>query len=358
MIHHIFDADLRHLQNREQIRTNLTCMQPALVGADSVSQGFGYLMDDNAHQDIPLVPGRKCEDGTCCEACSRNIFPTFATPAECSLQNFPGLETFTFNNIERVPAGTIIQFVRLIERVRRMMAYEYGLDLATILPLQTYSRKYVAGQSQSGGGGSEGDSVILHTDESTHTSYHYSCVLYLNTQGEDFEGGDFIFNDPKEGYVEPPRTDDEDESESGYGNEPGVSLAEEMERARNAKRSLVRFHPSKGAGVIFSSGWENMHEVEKLTSGTRYAVPSFFTTSPVPEMAYTMMVQGKPKVRSSESSISPLPAPSPFPTCDSLRSSPHALLSPMRTSPTTGCTCSLPTVTKSQPSLWAASRSC
>ena len=68
-----------------------------------------------------------------------------------------------------------------------------------------------------------------------------------------------------------------------------------MDRARKARRNLVRFHPSKGAAVIFSSGWENMHEVEKLTSGTRYAVPSFFTTSPVPEMAYTVMVQGKPK---------------------------------------------------------------
>ena len=145
-----------------------------------------------------------------------------------SSQAFPGLESFTFNNVERVPAGTILQFVRLIERVRRTMAYEYGLDLAKILPLQTYSRKYVAGQSQQGGGGGggEGDHVILHTDESTHTSYHYSCVIYLNTQGEDFEGGDFIFNDPKEGYEEPPRAEDDDDEESGYGNEPGVSLAE------------------------------------------------------------------------------------------------------------------------------------
>ena len=38
-----------------------------------------------------------------------------------------------------------------------------------------------------------------------------------------------------------------------------------------------------------------MHEVEKLTSGTRYAVPSFFTTCPVPEGAYAQMAVGKPK---------------------------------------------------------------
>jgi len=38
-----------------------------------------------------------------------------------------------------------------------------------------------------------------------------------------------------------------------------------------------------------------MHEVEKITSGTRYAVPCFFTTCPVPEQAYQGMSVGKPK---------------------------------------------------------------
>ena len=35
------------------------------------------------------------------------------------------------------------------------MAHEYGLDLKTILPLQAYARKYVAGTTQQGGGGGE-----------------------------------------------------------------------------------------------------------------------------------------------------------------------------------------------------------
>ena len=50
-----------------------------------------------------------------------------------------------------------------------------------------------------------------------------------------------------------------------------------------------------GAAVVFSSGWENMHEVETITSGTRYCVPAFFTTCPVPEAAYTQMSVGKPQ---------------------------------------------------------------
>ena len=38
--------------------------------------------------------------------------------------------------------------------------------------------------------------------------------------------------------------------------------------------------PTKGMANIFSSGWENMHEVQPLISGTRFAVPTFFTTNP------------------------------------------------------------------------------
>ena len=70
MLHKIFDADLQHLLTREQIRTNLTCMQPALTGAANAGNSMGYIMDDYAHKDLPLKEGRACEGGTCCEACS------------------------------------------------------------------------------------------------------------------------------------------------------------------------------------------------------------------------------------------------------------------------------------------------
>jgi hypothetical protein len=288
MLHHIFDADLRHLLGREKITKNVTCMQPDdAVGTEGSARRMNYIFDDMSHRDLPLTEGRRCEGGTCCDKCSRNIFPTFASSAEVSLGVFPELASLTFNDLESVAAGTILQFVRLIERVRRTIAYEYGLKLSTILPLQAYSRKYVAGMTQKGGGGGEGDFVTLHTDEATHSGYHYSCVLYLNTQGEDFEGGDFVFNDPAKTSGETVSTDEE-----GTDKEYYQSLVEEI---RRAGRELTPFHPTKGSAVIFSSGWENMHEVEKITSGIRYTVPCFFTTCPVPEAAYEQMHVGKPK---------------------------------------------------------------
>ena len=109
-------------------------------------------------------------------------------------------------------------------------------------------------------------------------------MLYLNDQGVDFTGGDFIFNDKaKEGM-----------SLAYLRRLEMLTMEEELERGRKFGRELTPFHPSRGAAVIFSSGWENMHEVYALESGTRYAVPSFFTTCPVPEQAYQQMHVGKP----------------------------------------------------------------
>lgn len=114
----------------------------------------------------------------------------------------------------------------------------------------------------------------------------------MSANVSQFTGGNFVFNDPL------PAAGQEEAKkrlEESYKNAPPMSLEEEIARARKARRDLIPFHPTTGAAVIFSSGWENMHEVEKLTSGTRYAVPSFFTTCPVPEGAYTQMAVGKPK---------------------------------------------------------------
>lgn len=317
MLHHIFDADSKHLLTREKLTTNLTCMQPDDSGGlEGASRRMNYIFDDGDHKNLPLAPGRKCEGGRCCDKCSRNVFPTFASDSESNLETFPELCALTFNDLEKVSAATIIQFVRLIERVRRTISHEYGLPLSTILPLQAYSRKYVAGTTQKGGGGGEGDFVTLHTDEATHDGYHYSCVLYLSTQGVDFEGGDFVFNDPakEKGDATSAKSQEEEEDidvddsllealRLGELPDTPLLIAEEEEEdsssledeIRRAGRDLTPFHPTRGAAVIFSSGWENMHEVEKITSGVRYAVPCFFTTCPVPDAAYDQMIVGKPK---------------------------------------------------------------
>jgi len=196
---------------------------------------------------VPLLEGRACRGGACCAACSRVTYDALITPAEAEAftreLDFVWPEDtghqFSLSKCAFRDARTSLLFVRYVERMRRAIAHEYGLPLATVTPLQTFVSCFEGEGAKQGG---------LHSDESTFGEFHYSCVLYLSSQGLDFEGGTFKWSDPPE--------------------------------AAGAPRVETPLAPSKGAAVVFSSGWENMHEVEPLASGKRYAVPSFFTTLP------------------------------------------------------------------------------
>ncbi|XP_023937549.1 2-oxoglutarate and iron-dependent oxygenase domain-containing protein 3 [Bicyclus anynana] len=77
-----------------------------------------------------------------------------------------------------------------------------------------------------------------HVDKVTYKSFHYTTLLYLSDYGIDFKGGRFVFIDEKiNSTVEP----------------------------RKARLSM------------FTSGAENTHYVEKVTSGVRYAMTIPFT---------------------------------------------------------------------------------
>lgn len=73
-----------------------------------------------------------------------------------------------------------------------------------------------------------------HVDKETYESFHYTTLLYLNDYGRDFEGGRFIFID------------------------------------KNNVNTTIE--PRKGRVSMFTSGSENLHAVERVKSGTRYAL--------------------------------------------------------------------------------------
>ncbi|CAG02580.1 unnamed protein product, partial [Tetraodon nigroviridis] len=75
----------------------------------------------------------------------------------------------------------------------------------------------------------------------TYGSFDYTSLLYLSNYGSDFTGGRFIFMD-------------------------------------NESNSTVE--PRAGRVSFFSSGSENIHRVEKVTWGTRYAITVSFTCDP------------------------------------------------------------------------------
>ncbi|XP_032358017.1 2-oxoglutarate and iron-dependent oxygenase domain-containing protein 3 [Etheostoma spectabile] len=85
-----------------------------------------------------------------------------------------------------------------------------------------------------------------HIDKVTYGSFDYTSLLYLSDYGTDFTGGRFIFMD------------------------------------QNDNRTV---EPRAGRVAFFSSGTENLHRVEKVTWGTRYAITVSFTCDPAHAIA-------------------------------------------------------------------------
>ncbi|RZC35993.1 2-oxoglutarate and iron-dependent oxygenase domain-containing protein 3-like, partial [Asbolus verrucosus] len=85
----------------------------------------------------------------------------------------------------------------------------------------------------------------IHIDKETYESFHYTSLLYLTDFSVDFKGGRLIFLDDI-----------------------------------NKPLKNVTVEPRKGRVLMFSSGAENPHFVERVTSGVRYAITVSFTCDP------------------------------------------------------------------------------
>ncbi|XP_025111944.1 2-oxoglutarate and iron-dependent oxygenase domain-containing protein 3-like isoform X1 [Pomacea canaliculata] len=80
-----------------------------------------------------------------------------------------------------------------------------------------------------------------HVDKETYGSFHYTSLLYLSTFQDDFDGGRFVFID---------------------------------------KDGNKTVEPRLGRVSFFTSGSENVHFVERLKDGVRYAITVSFTCDP------------------------------------------------------------------------------
>ena len=79
-----------------------------------------------------------------------------------------------------------------------------------------------------------------HVDKANIPTYDYSALLYLNTHGADFAGGELAFLDDDADRIVEPRA---------------------------------------GRLVTFTSGPENLHRVRRVSRGRRYVLAMWFTCS-------------------------------------------------------------------------------
>lgn len=308
LLRQTFEADFERLLQSDKVVTNLTCMRPA-AGAEGSQRFDGELLG------LALERGRVCLGGDCCNSCSRVIFRALASrqESECFRQHLSAVMSPAAQHphhnlyfIACCAAGdvrTTLMYMRLIERMRRAIAHEYGLSLQSIAPRQTFVSR-ITGEAH------DSSRQLLHADESSFAEYHYSCVLYLSDQHEDFCGGGFAFCDPA-ASPQAEVVSEEKASEVKAGEEvareevaASAAVPPDVVLTSTAKPPLTKppltkppwlandgsdisplispLSPKHGTAVIFSSGWENMHFVEPVTTGCRFALPAFFVTRAEP----------------------------------------------------------------------------
>ena len=273
----VFDADMHRCASLESKACSLPCRRPA-AGVD------GYGLFDDELIDLSTEAGRVCKGGSCCDSCSRVWQDRFATEEECEVlcRRCASLMPLASRNEEATltlarcaearDVGATLLLLRLIERMRRAICRAYSLPLEALSPESAFVSRIPCGASSENYG-------RLHADESSNAAFHYSAVVYLTTQGEDFEGGDFVFSDDSCTVLtsSDSMTIDQLVAEARASGEGQIGSNTARDVAEGERR-LTRLAPIRGRAVFFSSGWENLHFVDAVTSGTRISLPMFFTT--------------------------------------------------------------------------------
>ncbi|KAL5018463.1 hypothetical protein ScPMuIL_004185 [Solemya velum] len=142
------------------------------------------------------------------------------------------------DNIHLFTEEDFMVYKKTKDKIQHAIAEEFGIPINKLyLTKPTFFSRMNTTEAQT----IHDEYWHAHIDKETYGSFHYTSLLYLTTYGQEFTGGRFIFIDPdKNRTVEP-------------------------------KLARVSF---------FTSGSENVHYVEKVEDGTRYAITISFTCDP------------------------------------------------------------------------------
>lgn len=148
-----------------------------------------------------------------------------------------------FVDAYRLQAGPLLSqeaetvYVSVMKRLRERVAQEFDLPVSyhtapTFFNRINGSRPVLT----------ENDEYFHdHIDKNVYPNFDVTGLVYCSDQGNDFDGGDFVFVD---------------------------------------KDSVTRVQPKKGLVLLFSSGEENVHRVEKVSRGLRWTLTCSFCCRP------------------------------------------------------------------------------
>jgi hypothetical protein len=240
--------------DREDVRFSrrLACKQPS-------SHAAGRTQNDNlVAQTRALAPDRACANGNCSDFCGLLVGDHFVTAemaavlvehakavAESGLAGKRGTVDLSRSAKYAVASGDSyghLLLIRVLELIRRASANAFNITAPSALSIASHFISPMRGAD------ADADRPV-HCDESSQAAFHYSAVLFLNDQGKgkDFDGGGLQFWSAEKAGTGAPAA------------------------------PWLRVEPKAGRFALFSSGWENVHQVEEVTVGWRFSLPVFMS---------------------------------------------------------------------------------
>eukprot|EP00930_Biecheleria_cincta_P044805 TRINITY_DN30857_c0_g1_i1.p1 TRINITY_DN30857_c0_g1~~TRINITY_DN30857_c0_g1_i1.p1 ORF type:complete len:419 (+),score=75.92 TRINITY_DN30857_c0_g1_i1:167-1423(+) len=220
----------------------------ALLKEEMQDQGklYGNLYSETPPLQLRCVRDSFVDDATCrdvCGYCIRGMHCMFRRGGQTSL-------AVSSHLARRITADGADLVLDLVERVRLQIIQDFGLGwhaqgqdepilyhsgalLTRIQAEWSHDMWEITGEE-------EHVYWNAHVDKANVASYDYAALLYLNTQGQHFDGGDFAFIDNTEDCIVAPR---------------------------------------RGRLLAFTAGPENLHQVRRVTSGVRFVLAMWFTLS-------------------------------------------------------------------------------
>ena len=189
----------------------------------------------------------------------------------------------------------------VMERIRQRIIAEFGTQML-YLTAPTFVTREVGAK---GWQPSDMHDVYWHPhiDKQNTEHYDFSGLLYLADHQDDFEGGKFAFIDGVKGFQQQMPCIDQDLKRKGAPNScveyakagyckmkaAGGTISDACPKSckkcdpnetdSGAPRGAIQHtvEPMSGRLVLFTSGSENLHQVKRVTRGTRFVMSMWFT---------------------------------------------------------------------------------
>eukprot|EP00928_Gymnodinium_smaydae_P091051 TRINITY_DN74751_c0_g1_i1.p1 TRINITY_DN74751_c0_g1~~TRINITY_DN74751_c0_g1_i1.p1 ORF type:complete len:434 (-),score=51.52 TRINITY_DN74751_c0_g1_i1:503-1735(-) len=242
------------------LEEDVACRKP-------INVSDGWRKFDDKLLALELEHGRVCEGGWCPARCGLLVLDGAISASEASQLRALGAEVLAkkaekdgnvsmkpnvdlHDAVQHADKARHLLFMHVLERSRRLIAAYVGVPASWI---SFASHFLVKKEGTDTSGDSDDDVNTEHCDESSFKRFHFSGVLWLTDHGGG-NGGELRFRDAD----------------------------------TRTWRNTVK--PRVGRLALFSSGWENIHRVQDMKRGTRWALPLF--ASVVPPFNATRLAKG------------------------------------------------------------------